>query len=82
MQVADPDERELRASLPDRVSLAVQLDRLLAAEHSAEVPQDYEDHRPFRPQLVEPVSAACEIQDHGGCCFVRHPHNDRMLAEK
>ena len=82
MTVADADEHEFGASLPDCVPLAVHLYRLLAAEHSAKVAEEHEHHGPFRPQLVKAVSAAREVQDHGGCCFIRYLHHDRMLADR
>jgi predicted HD phosphohydrolase len=50
---AGADGHDLRAPAPDLVVAAPQLRGVLAAEQSAEMPQEDQDHRPIGPEIAE-----------------------------
>ncbi|MFI5183795.1 MAG: hypothetical protein ACHQNV_05320 [Vicinamibacteria bacterium] len=65
MTIPVAHEDELRATFVDPAGPAVQLHRLLAAEHSAEMAEENQDDRAIRPQLPEVALVAVKVADDG-----------------
>src|SRR5262249_57361984 len=58
---AGADRHDIGAPHHDLVVAAPQLRGVLAAEQSAEVAQEDEDHRPFGPEVAEPPRGARRV---------------------
>lgn len=58
------DQHQARAGLLEAMTVAVQLHRLLAAEHSPVVAQQHQDRRLIDPEVTEPYRRAVVVAEH------------------